>query len=136
MKYKFIDSITSDVMFEAYGKDLKELFKNAALALFSVICKIEKVKPNIKKEIEIKSNNLEELMMDWLQELIALVDIEAIFLSKFDIIKISETYLKANVYGESIRPELGETVVKGVTNYGFSLEKTKQGFKVRISLDI
>ena len=44
-KYKFLDDITSDVMFEAYGKDLKELFENAAEALFSVICKIKKVKP-------------------------------------------------------------------------------------------
>ena len=36
MKYKFIDSLTSDVMFEAYGKTFKELFENAALALFSI----------------------------------------------------------------------------------------------------
>ena len=36
-KYKFIEGLTSDVMFEAYGKDLKELFSNAAEAMFSVI---------------------------------------------------------------------------------------------------
>ena len=44
MKYKFVEDLTSDVMYEAYGKDLKELFENAALALLSVICKIDKVK--------------------------------------------------------------------------------------------
>ena len=36
MKYKFIDNIMSDVAYEAYGKDLKELFINAAEALLSV----------------------------------------------------------------------------------------------------
>ena len=45
MKYRFIDKLKSDVMFEAYGKNLKGLFENAALALFSVICDIKKVKP-------------------------------------------------------------------------------------------
>ena len=43
MRYRIIDKITSDVMFEAYGKDKKELFTNAAEALFGVICEIKKV---------------------------------------------------------------------------------------------
>ena len=42
-KYRFIDDLTSDVMFEAYGKDLRELFENAAEALFSVICQVGEV---------------------------------------------------------------------------------------------
>ena len=47
-KYKFIDDLTSDVLFEAYGKDLKELYANAAEAMFSIICQTEKVEA--KKE--------------------------------------------------------------------------------------
>ena len=45
MKYRFIDDLTSDVYFESYGKNLKEVFENSALAMFEVICKINKVKP-------------------------------------------------------------------------------------------
>jgi SHS2 domain-containing protein len=29
MKYKQIEDLTSDVLFEAYGKDLKEVFENS-----------------------------------------------------------------------------------------------------------
>ena len=28
-KFKIIDDLTSDVLFEAYGKDMKELFENS-----------------------------------------------------------------------------------------------------------
>ena len=135
-KYKFLNVITSDVMFEAYGKDPKELFQNAAEALFSVICKIKQVKPKEKEEFEVKANNLEDLMINWLQALIAIVDTEEKFFSKYEIVEIDETHLKAKLYGEPIKPELGETVVKAVTMYKFKLEKTGKGYKVTVSLDI
>lgn len=136
MKYKFLDDITSDVMFEAYGKDLKELFQNAAEALFSVICKIKKVKAKEKEEFVIKAKNLEELMINWLQGLIAIVDTEQKFFSKFEIEEVDKEHVKAKLYGEPIKPELGETVVKAVTMYKYKLEETSKGYKVRVSLDI
>jgi SHS2 domain-containing protein len=36
-KFKFVDITSADVAFEAYGKDLNELFANAALAMFEVM---------------------------------------------------------------------------------------------------
>ncbi|MAG50888.1 hypothetical protein CL621_04615 [archaeon] len=136
MKYKFIKDLTSDVMFEAYGKTLKELFENSALALSSVMCNLKKVKATKAKTVYIKAGNVEELIVDWLQKIIALVDTEEMFFSKFGIKKINEKSLKAKVYGEEIKPELGETVVKAVTNYGFKFVKNKVNYKVRVSLDI
>ncbi len=135
-KYKFLDDITSDVMFEAYGKDLKELFQNSAEALFSVICKIKKVKAKEKEEFLIKADKLDNLMLNWLQGLIAIVDTEQKFFSKFEIEEVDEKHVKAKLYGEPIKPELGETVVKAVTMYKYKLEKTSKGYKVRVSLDI
>ena len=123
-------------MFEAYGKDKKELFENAAEALFVVICKIKEVKPKETEEFQIKANNLEDLMLNWLQALIAIVDTEEKFFSKFEIKEIDNTHLKAKLKGEPIRPELGGTVVKAVTMYNFKLEKTKKGYKATVSLDI
>ena len=136
MKFRIIDDLTSDVMFEAYGKTLKEVFENAAEALFSVICQKEKVEPKIARDIEMEAESVEELMFDWLQELIARVDIEEMFFSKFEVFEVSETSLKARIWGSEARPELGETVVKAVTYYGYKFEKTEKGYKVRAALDI
>ena len=135
-KYKFIKDLTSDVMYEAYGKDLKELFENAALGLLSVICEIDKVQPKEKEEFEMKGNNAEELIINWLQGIIAVIDVEHKFYSKVEVEEIDETHVKAVLYGEPAKPELGGTVVKAVTYYKFKLQKDKKGFKATISLDI
>jgi len=138
MKYKFIEDLTSDVLFEAYGKNLKDLFSNAASALFSVICQLDKVKAKKIKKVEVKAKDLSELMFNWLQKLISLVDTEELFFSKFEILEIDKDgkYLKAKCYGEPITPKKGETVVKAVTYYKYKFEKTKKGYKVMVSLDI
>ncbi len=135
-KYKFIDDLTSDVLFEAYGKDLKELFSNAAEALFSVICQIDKVKASKTEEFEIKGEKLEDTLWNWLSGLIAIVDTEQMFFSKFNILEVDETHVKAKLSGESIRPEIGETVVKSLTMYRYKIEKDKNEYKVTVSLDI
>jgi SHS2 domain-containing protein len=135
-KYKFIEDLTSDVMFEAYGKSLEELFANAAEALFSVICKIRKVGAKKPKGIEVKAENIDKLMIAWLQELISIVDIDGMFFSKFEVIEIGERHLRARVWGEPAKPGLGGTVVKAVTYYKYKFEKTKEGYRVRVALDI
>ncbi len=135
-KYRFIDDLTSDVMFEAFGKDLKELFENAAEAMFSVICQLEKVGQGVSREVEVKGKDEKELLLNWLQELIALVDTEGMFFSRFEVREISPRGLKAVVYGEEAEPEKGETVVKAVTYHKFMLEKSRKGYRARVSLDI
>ncbi|MDD5331854.1 MAG: archease [Candidatus Nanoarchaeia archaeon] len=136
MSFKIVEDLTSDVMFQVESKTLKGLFEDSAKALSSIICKTNKVKPKKSKNIEIKAKNLEELMFRWLQKLIATVDIEEMFFSKFEIKEISEKNLKAKIYGEEIQPELGETVVKAVTNYKFKVWKEKDKYKANITLDI
>ena len=123
MSHKFLKDLTSDVMFEARGKTLNELFENSAKALFEVMCKIDQVKPLKKIPIIIEGDNLEDLLFKWLSRLIALVDIEEKFFSKFEVKKIVNNRLTAYVYGEEISPEKGNTVVKSVTNYGFKIQK-------------
>lgn len=136
MKYKILDDLTSDVMFEAYGKNLKEVFENAAEAMFTVICQADKVGDEIKVDVDVKAGSTEELMINWLQELIGLVDVEGMFFSRFWVKEISDKHLKASVYGEEMSPEKGETVVKAVTYYKYKFEKTKEGYMTRVSLDI
>ncbi len=135
-KYKFIEDLTSDVMFEAYGKDLKEVFENAAEAMLKVICQIEKVRPSKHVIIKAEAENASSLMIAWLQELIAAVDIEGMFFSKFDILEISEKHIKARCWGEPVSQEKGETVVKAVTYYKYLFEKTTEGYLARVVLDI
>jgi|SRR3989344_318073 len=140
MKYKFLEH-TADVMFEAYGKNLNALFANAALAVFEVQCDLKKVGNKIKKKINLKNENAENLLFDFLEELIYLKDAKYILFGKFrvEIKKIRDNYiLDALAYGEKINPEKHElkTDVKAVTLHEFFLKKTSKGWKCRVLLDI
>lgn len=135
-KYKFIDDLTSDVMFEAFGKDLKELFQNSAEAMLSIICEIRQVKPEKTLDVSVRGRDLKDLMFNWLQELISLVDTEEMFFSRFEIQEIDEKHLKARIWGEPISPEKSGTLVKGVTLYNFRVEKAGKGWKARVACDI
>jgi len=136
MKYRFLDKITSDVMFEAYGNDMKELLSNAAEALMSVVCEIDEVEAKEFVEFDASGENGDELMINWLQAVIALVDTEEMFFKKFEIKEIKGNSVKAVAYGEPITPAKSGTVVKAVTYYKFKMEKTEDGLKATVSLDI
>ncbi|MBW2968038.1 archease [Candidatus Woesearchaeota archaeon] len=134
--YKFIDNITSDVVFEAYGKDLKELFENAAEALFHMICKFDRIDAKDGHQVELTAESAEDLMKLWLQKLISDVDIEEMFFREFNITEIDDTHLKATIKGEPVTPEKGETVVKAITYHQWEFKKTPDGYMCRVSLDI
>jgi SHS2 domain-containing protein len=134
--FRFITGATSDVSWEAYGKDIKEVFENSAKALFTVMCRIDKVKPKKAHEFEVSADSADELLLNWLQTLIASVDIDGMFYSEFEITKISDLRLKAVCRGEPITPGKGNTVVKAVTYHNFELKKTEEGYTARIVVDI
>lgn len=145
MKYQFVEDLTSDVMFEAYGKDLNELFTNSAEALFEVICKTDKIVPSKEVTLHATAASEQELLYEWLSTALTESEVEGLFFSKFEIEKIDkgkddkgkDKYcLTAKAWGEEISVEKGETVVKAVTYYGFKLEKTEEGYLARVSMDI
>ncbi len=136
MKYRYIKDLTSDVMFEAYGRDFRELLENAAYAMFETICQQDKVKPEKKVLITAKGSSEKELLVDWLQKLIAAVDTEEMFFSRFTITGLKDNRLKAEIYGEPVEPSKGETVVKAVTYYKLALGRGRKGYTARVSLDI
>ncbi|MBI4149726.1 archease [Candidatus Woesearchaeota archaeon] len=136
-KYKFFDDIaTADAAFEAYGKDLPELFTNAALATFSVMADLKKVAPKAKKKIVLKNPKAEGLLFDFIQELIYLKDAEYMLFSKFTV-KVADGKLTATAFGEHINPEKHQllTDVKAMTLHMYSVQQTKSGWKAFIILD-
>lgn len=136
MKYKFVDRITSDVMFEAYGSTFEELLANSAEALASVMCKTKEVKAERKVTVKVEGRDKKDLLFNWLQRIIAETDINEMFFSKFEIKSLTDNKLTAELHGEEITPEKGGTVVKAVTYHDFELEEKDGKYKAIVSLDI
>jgi len=149
-KFRFFEH-TADVEFEAYGKTLEEAFENAALAMFGVITKPEKVEPKTKKELAIESEDLKSLLYDFLEKFLIFHDSENLVFSKcrvFEIKRIKqikkeklkeETYaLKAEAEGEEFASEKHEsrTAVKAVTYHSMQVGKKNGIFFVHVILDV
>ena len=140
MPYKFIDH-TADVAFEVKGKTLEELFESAALALEQTMVKdLKTIKHKTKKSIKLKAKNPEELLFNFLQELIFLKDAKLLLFSKFKFkIKENKEYeLKAEAHGEKLSPKKHELLVdvKAVTYHYYKVEKIKNSWKAFIILDV
>ena len=142
MKYRFIENLTSDVMFEAYGKTFEVLLENSAMAMFSVICNIKNIKPLQEINIELSADSEEELLHRWLSKLLTHSEINNMFLCKFKVgikenrEKNKYIQLFATIQGEPISPKKSGTVVKGIPYYGFKLEHTAKGYIAKVVLDI
>ncbi len=138
-KFEFLDITTADTAFTAYGKDLNELFANAALAMFEVMVNTKQIKPSMERKIEVKAEDLEGLFFQWLNELLFYYGAENLAFSKFEV-KVDEKkiQLKAKCFGEEIKPEEHEvrTEVKACTYHRLEIKKIDKKWKAQVILDI
>src|SRR6186713_2134472 len=82
MPYHYLEDVgTADIAFEATGRDLQQLFSDAADATTNVmIDNIEAIQPRETRQIELSNDKLDLLLFDLLQELIFLKDAERLLL--------------------------------------------------------
>src|SRR5213595_4235542 len=82
MPYRYLEEIgTADIAFEATGRDLPELFRDAADATTNVmIDNLNSIEPRETRQIELSNGKLDMLLFDLLQELIFLKDAERLLL--------------------------------------------------------
>lgn len=140
MPFKFLEDIAiADVAFEASGNSLEELFESCALATMQVMADLKTVDRDIKKEIKIKSDSIEQLLRKFLDELIFIKDSELLLFSKFDAdIKKNSSYeLRVTALGEKLdmkKHKLGVDV-KATTMHMFEVKKDTK-WHARVILDI
>lgn len=134
MKYKIL-SHTADLRLEVYGKTMEELFTNAAEALARVLVPEvkEKISTGLKEKLEIESININILLVDFLNEILAKSQIEkaVFFLEK---IKITGNKLTAELTG--IRVDKFEEDVKAVTYHEVNIKKEDEIFRTKLIMDI
>ena len=143
MSYEYLEEIgTADIAFEATGRDLAELFTDAADAMTNVmIDNIEAIQPRETRQIELSNDKLDMLLFDLLQELIFFKDAKRLLLRLREV-QIAERnkkyFLKTMAEGEQLVAERHHqrADVKAVTLHDFSVERTERGWKARVLLDI
>jgi len=140
-KYRFLDDVAiADAAFEAEAENLEELFEICAQATFEVMADTKTIEHRYKEDVELVGKNLEELLFDWLAELIYLKDVRSMLFSKFDIrIQKKDGYqLTASVWGEPAdqKKHMVRVDVKAVTYHLMEVKKTDNRWIAKVILDI
>lgn len=129
---------TADVGLKIYGKDLKQLFVNAAKGLLSLIIEFEEVDSDSEIEIKLNEENREELLVSWLNELIFQFSAHSFISKEFRIEEITNSKIKAKVLGEKISLPKHKILseIKAATYHELEIKKVDMGFEARVILDI
>lgn len=135
-KFELIDH-TADIGIVAYGADLKEAFANAAYALFSLMVDLDDVSDTLCREARVTADNREDLLAEWLNELIYIFDVDNVLFKRFEVTRLTDTSLTANCYGEKIDPQRHRIKmgVKAATYHMLEVEEG-DGCRAQVLLDI
>ncbi len=131
-QYEEIDH-TADWAFRAFGKDLHELFANAAYALFALEGALD-AQSTLTREIQVEGIDREALLVNWLSELLFLQETKHETFQKFEITSLTDTALTATVYGALTQPIT--KFIKAVTYHDLKIEQTEKGWQATVVVDV
>lgn len=143
MGYQFkADEAIADVAFEADGATKETMFISAAEAtLNTMVDSLDSVLPRETRLLTVKNAELDLLLFDFLNELLYLKDADGLLL------RVSEVEIRANLEeyemtaitrGECLDPARHEqrADVKAVTLHKLNVEKTHEGWRCFVILDV
>jgi SHS2 domain-containing protein len=138
-KYQFLEH-TADAKFQAFGQSLEEAFKNAAYAMVSLMWDREKIERKIQKPFKVEGRDLEQLLVNFLEEILYLLDSQTFLLhsvEKIQIQRIAEAYVLESLF---LGDESGDHYqlygdVKAITYDEMEIH-TKNRFMVQVVVDV
>lgn len=134
-QYELIEH-TADVGVKAYGKTLAEAFEHAAEGMFDIITDESTIQPIGEYTIVLEAPDLEQLLVDWLSQLIFLNGAYDLVFGRFEV-TLTGTSLSAHVFGEKYdtkKHRMG-VEIKAVTYHMLQVHEEKPLF-VQVLFDI
>lgn len=135
MRYKIL-SHTADLRVKVFGRTEEELFQNAAFALARVLVS-EKQKKLLRgyEKIAVQGNNINELLVNFLNEVLTQSQINKKLYERVKILKFSPINLEAHIFGMPV--DSFNEDVKAVTYHKVDIQKNKRGiFETTVIFDI
>ena len=133
-----IFALTADKGIRAWGRDLPEVFTNAARGLWSLMVEPGTVRLLQAYPVRAEASDRETLLVAWLNELLYLHEAQGVALAEFDITRLEEESLQATAKGELMDRERHPPVghVKAVTYHMLSLRPTATGWEAQVVVDV
>ena len=127
-RFEFFDH-TADIGVHIYGRTLAELFENAARALHEALGRLHKTEGALQKAIDLHAESAEDLLHDWLAELLYEIEASHILYDHFDFHELTPLRLTATLRGGTIdftRSQANEEI-KAVTYHQLRVKSQPDG---------
>jgi len=140
-QYSILDH-AADVGLAVSGSTAEEMFEAAAAGMFSIITDLKAIGDNVSREISIVACSHEDLLINWLQELLYVFSVEHLLFAGFSVeIHNPETekfIVTGRCRGEKYDPLKHEIYaeVKTATYHQLTVEHTKNHWQGKIIFDI
>ncbi len=127
----------ADIGIRGFGMTLEEAFGNAARALYSVMVRLDAVRPLEERTVTVSAPDREILLVEWLNVLLSLSDIDRMVFSKFEV-KIEGAALKGSAWGEKLDPGRHEpnVEVKGATYHLVQITEEHGRYTAQCVVDV
>ena len=88
-KFRYLDHMT-DLIVEAYGNTLQELFENSAFGLINAMFDMSNVETSHSIKIIAQGHDFKSLLYDWIEKIILSIYIDRMIVVKFDSLSFSK----------------------------------------------
>ena len=136
--YEFFGT-TADKGILARGRDLSEVFANAARGLLALMVENPAaVRPVERRAVRLTAGSPEGLLVAWLSELLYLYEVDGFLAADCSIGRLTESDLSAEVSGEPFDPARHRAAghVKAVTYHGLEITRDAAGYRAPIIVDV
>ena len=129
---------TADVGICACGPTREDVFEQAALAMFSLICDPAAVEPREEQRIVLTAESDDLLLAAWLNELLFIFESRRFVFAGFEVNEVGGGRLWARARGEMQEDTRHEVhaAVKAATYHGLEIKRDDGGWQGAVVLDM
>jgi SHS2 domain-containing protein len=129
---------TADIGVRVQGRDLVDLFKNAGLAIFKISSRRQFIRNKKHTTLTVRQQaaNLDELFINWLNELLSLSSAQGLVFHNIKILRLDGKSLEAEVTGSGLINYKVNTEIKAATYHELKISQNESGWIAEVILDV
>ncbi len=129
---------TADLGLRIDAANLNDLFVESAQALFSTVVEnLDTIRSEVQVDVRLEEDDPSYLLFDWLNELLFQFDSKHLLFGRFEA-AIEGNRLVGTAWGEPIdrARHVLDHEIKAITYHGLTVEKSANGWRAEVIVDI
>jgi SHS2 domain-containing protein len=125
---------TADIAIRIWGRDLAELFANAARGMAQQLADVDEGVLLVEERIDLEAYDAETLLVTWLSELLYLSERDGRVFTDFGMLEVTPQRLRAIARGRPV--DRRRRYIKAATFSDLEIVRTETGYQATIVFDV